>query len=61
MLITSPAILYYDYVLTLPKEVKFIWSRPRSIPSLSFFVNRYFTLLSQAVTYVVAIDSAGKM
>ncbi|TFY61762.1 hypothetical protein EVG20_g6934 [Dentipellis fragilis] len=40
-------ILYYDYLLTLPAEVKLFWLRSRRLswPSVLFFVNRYGALL----------------
>lgn len=39
-------ILYYDYFLTLSKEVDRFWHpRPHSWASIMFFANRYIALL----------------
>ncbi|KAI0029567.1 hypothetical protein K488DRAFT_56100, partial [Vararia minispora EC-137] len=42
------AILYYDYILTLPAEIEYIWLSGRllSFPSAIFIVNRYLALVS---------------
>ncbi|KAF9220808.1 hypothetical protein BS17DRAFT_303322 [Gyrodon lividus] len=44
--IVSLAILLYDYVLTLEREVCLFWGRPRLSWAFGLFiVNRYITLL----------------
>ncbi|OBZ74515.1 hypothetical protein A0H81_05313 [Grifola frondosa] len=40
------ALLYYDFVLTIPMEVERYWNGGRSWTSLFFFVNRYLSVLS---------------
>ena len=42
-------ILYYDHLITLDDEVKYMWSKPLSKPSLFFFVNRYFAFIAVSV------------
>ncbi|KAH6913314.1 hypothetical protein BKA70DRAFT_1421590 [Coprinopsis sp. MPI-PUGE-AT-0042] len=43
------AVLYYEYFLTLPREVAWIWRAPRRISWLDiiFYVNRYLVLFGQ--------------
>ena len=42
----TPAILYYDFILTLPLEVERYWTGSYSWASTFFFVNRYMSVLS---------------
>ena len=42
---TGPAILYFDYVITLNEEIRVIWSNPFSFAPLCYFVNRYIPLV----------------
>ncbi|TCD67348.1 hypothetical protein EIP91_000215, partial [Steccherinum ochraceum] len=49
MRLVGITILYYDYLLTLPGEVAYIWQKPRSIPSYLFLLNRYFSILASFV------------
>ncbi|EIW56669.1 uncharacterized protein TRAVEDRAFT_49487 [Trametes versicolor FP-101664 SS1] len=39
------ALLYYDFVLTIPQEVERYWERKFSLPSFLFFLNRYMSVL----------------
>ncbi|KAF9071454.1 hypothetical protein BDP27DRAFT_1446347 [Rhodocollybia butyracea] len=39
----ASTFLYYDHLLTLQDEVVYIWSRPNTVSSGMFFVNRYFS------------------
>jgi len=44
-------ILYLDYVITLPREVERVWSRPARRPFALFLVNRYIPVFGDiAVT-----------
>lgn len=51
------ALFLYDYLLTLPREVRYIWHAAPSTASALLVVNRYGTLLyrllklSQAVSW----------
>ncbi|KAI0632837.1 hypothetical protein C8Q77DRAFT_849115 [Trametes polyzona] len=40
------ALLYYDFVLTIPQEVERYWRRKFSFPSFLFYLNRYMSVLS---------------
>ena len=42
---SPPAILYYDYLLTLPAELKFIWTQPKK-PSTYFYLFCRYSLLA---------------
>lgn len=39
--LASLALLYYDYLLTLPFEIKYIWTAPRKLSSFLYFCCRY--------------------
>ena len=41
------AILVFDYLLTFPGEVDFIWSRKVSVPTFIFISNRYVNILAK--------------
>ncbi|KAK7047842.1 hypothetical protein VNI00_006170 [Paramarasmius palmivorus] len=46
-------LLYWDHILTLPAEIKYLWNRPhRSISSYMFFLNRYFTASTNIIVIV---------
>ncbi|KAJ3837463.1 hypothetical protein F5878DRAFT_622387 [Lentinula raphanica] len=44
--------LYYDHLLTLDEEIKFIWSRPYHSSSWLFFLNRYFSFVGNIVIFL---------
>ncbi|OJT14724.1 hypothetical protein TRAPUB_8703 [Trametes pubescens] len=54
------ALLYYDFVLTIPQEVERYWERKFSLPSFLFFLNRcrefqqYHRFISMVIQGVVA-------
>ncbi|KAF9458376.1 hypothetical protein BDZ94DRAFT_106988 [Collybia nuda] len=43
------SILFYDYIITIGREVEYIWRRPKSNSSYYFFLNRYNSLLGNVV------------
>lgn len=44
---TIAVILYYEYVLTLPTEVRQYWQKGRwSLATVLFFLNRYVAIIS---------------
>ncbi|KAJ3723770.1 hypothetical protein C8R42DRAFT_640926 [Lentinula raphanica] len=49
---SRPAFLYYDHLLTLDEEIKFIWSRPYHSSSWLFFLNRYFSFVGNIVIFL---------
>ncbi|KAI3601134.1 hypothetical protein WG66_001637 [Moniliophthora roreri] len=42
-------LLYWDHILTLPIEIKYLWKRPRFISSYLFFIHRYFSAFANIV------------
>lgn len=42
------ALIYYDYFLTLPREITYIWQRPFHILTVLYFFCRY-SLLSNVI------------
>ncbi|VDB89655.1 unnamed protein product [Peniophora sp. CBMAI 1063] len=50
--VVAPTILFFDYFLTLPREIELIWERPSSRPSIVFFVNRYIPIVTSIVSVV---------
>ncbi|TFK48137.1 hypothetical protein OE88DRAFT_1664511 [Heliocybe sulcata] len=53
---SSIALLYYDYTLTLPKEVKYIWSSKFGLSNVLYVCCRYALLAN--VLYVIAMSHA---
>ncbi|KAH6913312.1 hypothetical protein BKA70DRAFT_1397349 [Coprinopsis sp. MPI-PUGE-AT-0042] len=47
----SSGLLYYDYFLTLPREVAWVWQAPRkcSWMTIIFYINRYLLLVGQPI------------
>jgi len=45
-LVSSVALLVYDYMLTLREEVRFMWSRRMTFGKLLFFLNRYLPFVT---------------
>lgn len=50
--LNDAVVLAYDYLLTLPAEVHFIWERPKRGSSYWFFLNRYLAL---STTLIMAV------
>ncbi|KAF6765767.1 hypothetical protein DFP72DRAFT_868421 [Ephemerocybe angulata] len=48
---SSLALIYYDYLLTLDREIKYVWKRPFHILTVMFFLCRY-ALVSNTVYYL---------
>ena len=54
-------MLYYDYVLTLPREIQFLWPpyNKQSWFTLACFLNRYIPIvgiLPTAVSYIIPVN-----
>ncbi|KJA19923.1 hypothetical protein HYPSUDRAFT_43818 [Hypholoma sublateritium FD-334 SS-4] len=45
-------MLLYDHMITFGEEVDKIWSRPFTLPTLLFYLNRYVTHLQYIVIQV---------
>ena len=55
-------LLYYDYVLTLPREIQFLWPphNEQGWFTLAFFINRYIPIIGVlpiAVSYFVPVNT----
>ncbi|KIJ51878.1 hypothetical protein M422DRAFT_65192 [Sphaerobolus stellatus SS14] len=53
MVLTTFIMLVYDHAITLDEEITRIWKRSLTLPSILFFINRYFTPF-QALIVLVA-------
>ncbi|KAK7685418.1 hypothetical protein QCA50_011281 [Cerrena zonata] len=54
--VAASALIYYDYILTLPTEIRCIWQRKFSAATLIYFTNRYGMLLYQTLMLVHTIS-----
>jgi hypothetical protein len=52
-------VLYYDYLLTLPREINCVWARGFNRVSAIFYLNRYPSLLFEIVAFVFTFGRAG--
>ncbi|KAJ7572071.1 hypothetical protein C8J56DRAFT_994135 [Mycena floridula] len=52
---SSIALLYYDYILTFPREVKYIWTRKFQLSSLLYIFCRYALIAN--ILYLLAITN----
>jgi len=49
MFISSLVFLYYDHLLTLDSEIRFLWKRPKNAGGYLFFIHRYFNFFGNMV------------
>ncbi len=49
-------LVVYDFVLTIPSEIKYIWQRKLSVGTLLLIVVRYTTLLRTGILWVLYIS-----
>ena len=56
---SSPALLAYDYIITLDGEVKLFWKRKFNVASILFGANRYlaFVPIMLRLPYYIPPDS----
>lgn len=52
MLFISTALLFYDYFLTLDREIRCVWRSKFSGVTVLFLLNRYVTLLYRVLMIV---------
>jgi len=45
-LVSTVALLIYDYMLTLNEEIRFMWSRRMTLGKVLFFLNRYLPFVT---------------
>lgn len=50
--IGSAAILVFDYCLTLPAEVQYMWPTALSVPKVLFFILRYFSFIHTTISMI---------
>ncbi|KAI0070570.1 hypothetical protein K474DRAFT_1680049 [Panus rudis PR-1116 ss-1] len=50
--VAATTLLYYDYIMTLPAEIRCMWRRPINAGTILFFINRYISLLYRALMLV---------
>ena len=53
---THPALLVYEYLLTLSQEIDYIWHRKTSITTVLFLVNRYSIVFVRAFNIVQLVS-----
>ena len=56
VVLASTTLLYYDYLLTLPLELKRIWGQPISLVSILYVVNRYSALVGYIPVLMFTFD-----
>ena len=47
-----PALLYYDHIITLPLEIRYIWNDTTTLTSTVFLLNRYI-MFSGYIAYSI--------
>ncbi|KAJ3488034.1 hypothetical protein NLI96_g3121 [Meripilus lineatus] len=52
LILFGGVIFYYDWLLTLPKEVKYVWLAPRTAGVWIFLLNRYYNFFAYITTLV---------
>ncbi|TFK35850.1 hypothetical protein BDQ12DRAFT_265848 [Crucibulum laeve] len=61
LLASMMTLLTYDYLCTLDQEINLVWSRPFSIGSVLFFVNRYTPFIDMIMSlYMMSITTTPK-
>jgi hypothetical protein len=47
------AIFFYDYLLTFPAEVSYIWPQPISLNTTLFYLNRFISFVGNIATLII--------
>ncbi|KXN91196.1 hypothetical protein AN958_02515 [Leucoagaricus sp. SymC.cos] len=55
--IAAMSSFYYDHLLTLRQEIKYIWGRAKTQSSYYFLFNRYFSFFSNLGITIVAFSN----
>ncbi|KAH8810192.1 hypothetical protein DL96DRAFT_555770 [Flagelloscypha sp. PMI_526] len=50
--LSALAILYWDHILTLPEEIRYMWRRPISFGACLFFLNRYLSCVANVPRFL---------
>ena len=48
----SSALFYYEYILTIPDEVRLFWQHPRSLATVLYLLIRYASLVTNTARLV---------
>ncbi|KAI0765803.1 hypothetical protein BC629DRAFT_1293376 [Irpex lacteus] len=54
------ALFIYEYFLTLPREIKCIWSRKTSTATILFLLNRYVVMCNRGFRMIQAVSWQGQ-
>ncbi|KAJ6613166.1 hypothetical protein B0H10DRAFT_2192099 [Mycena sp. CBHHK59/15] len=52
--LVGTSLLYWDHILTLDSEIRFLWRRTRSPSTWWFFINRYLGLISNIPVVILS-------
>lgn len=55
-----PALVFYEYIVTLPIEVELIWRRKTTFPAMLLLCNRYVLLVSTTASLFL-VNGWGQM
>jgi hypothetical protein len=53
------ALFVYEYFLTLPQEINYIWQRPKSMAAILFFLNRYISFVNRGLQFIQSVQLRG--
>ncbi|KAF8874554.1 hypothetical protein BD779DRAFT_1678696 [Infundibulicybe gibba] len=48
-IVGTGSILYYDHLITIDREIKYVWKRPKMLSAYLFLANRYFSFSANLV------------
>ncbi|KAI0337391.1 hypothetical protein BDW22DRAFT_1349194 [Trametopsis cervina] len=58
--VAASTLFFYDYLLTLPQEIKCVWQRPKHGAAVLFFVNRYVVFFNRLIRLVQTVSWSGE-
>ncbi|KAI0339322.1 hypothetical protein BDW22DRAFT_1361857 [Trametopsis cervina] len=58
--LAASTLFFYDYLLTLPQEIKCVWQRPKHGAAVLFFAIRYVTFFNRLIQLVQTISWSGE-
>ncbi|KAF8874553.1 hypothetical protein BD779DRAFT_1678695 [Infundibulicybe gibba] len=51
------AFLYYDHLITIDREIKYVWGRPKMLSAYLFLANRYVPFLANLVVALFQVTN----
>jgi len=57
-LLASSVVLYYDFIITIPQEIRYIWSSKLKLMNVLIVMLRYVTVLGYVIVLVTAFAPA---